>query len=215
MINFPYLKAELTRRRSKTVLISIGLAVPIALVILIGAYSSGLSNAQDRVLKPLVGLGTDMTVGKTFTPGQGGAGGRPRFSLGSSTAGKAFSRDTYTTGFNGSFSSAYVRKISNLSGVKSAVGGLTVNNIKASTRSRRPARPARAAASAAPRAAQLPAAPPARAAASASTSARSPASTPQAASVRSPLTSCRRARCWQTTPQSKPCSAPTTPSRRS
>lgn len=132
MINFPYLKAELARRRSKTVLISIGLAVPIALVILIGAYSSGLSNAQDKVLKPLVGLGTDMTVGKTFTPGQGGAGGRPRFNLGSGSAGKAFSRDAYTTGFSGSFSSAYVTKISNLSGVKSAVGGLTVNNIKAS-----------------------------------------------------------------------------------
>jgi ABC-type antimicrobial peptide transport system permease subunit len=133
MINFPYLKAELARRRSKTILISIGLAVPIALVILIGAYSTGLSNAQDTVLKPLVGLGTDMTVAKTFTPGQRPDGaGPPRIGLDASQAGKAFSRDTYTTGFNGEFSSANVTKVAALDGVQSAVGGLTVTNIKAS-----------------------------------------------------------------------------------
>jgi ABC-type antimicrobial peptide transport system permease subunit len=133
MINFPYLKAELTRRRTKTILISIGLAVPIALTIMIGAYSTGLSNAQDDVLEPLVGLGTDMTVAKTFTPGQrpDGAGG-PRIGLNASQAGQAFSRDTYTTGFNGEFSSKNVTNVSELDGVKSAVGGLTVTNIKAS-----------------------------------------------------------------------------------
>ena len=133
MINFPYLKAELTRRRTKTILISIGLAVPIALVIMIGAYSTGLSNAQDEVLEPLVGLGTDMTVAKTFTPGQrpGGAG-MPRIGLDSSQAGEEFSTDIYTTGFNGEFSSKNVTNVSELDGVQSAVGGLTVNNIKAS-----------------------------------------------------------------------------------
>lgn len=133
MINFPYLKAELTRRRTKTILISIGLAVPIALTIMIGAYSTGLSNAQDEVLEPLVGLGTDMTVAKTFTPGQRPEGaGPPRIGLNSSQAGQSFSRDVYTTGFNGEFSSANVTNVSKLDGVESAVGGLTVNNIKAS-----------------------------------------------------------------------------------
>lgn len=133
MINFPYLKAELTRRRTKTILISIGLAVPIALVIMIGAYSTGLSNAQDEVLEPLVGLGTDMTVAKTFTPGQRPDGaGPPRIGLDSSSAGESFSRDVYTTGFNGEFSSKNVTNVSELDGVESAVGGLTVNNIKAS-----------------------------------------------------------------------------------
>lgn len=132
MINLAYLKAELTRRRSKTILMSIGLAVPIALTILIGAYSTGLSKAQDKVLEPLVGLGTDMTVTKNFRPGQDGSGGPPRVRLGSGSAGKAFSRDSYTTGFGGSFSAAYVSKIAGLSGVSSAVGGLTVNSINAS-----------------------------------------------------------------------------------
>lgn len=132
MINFPYLKAELTRRRSKTILISIGLAVPIALVILIGAYSTGLSNAQDKVLEPLVGLGTDMTVSKTFTPGQRPDGaGPPRIRLGADS-GSEFSRDIYTTGFNGEFSSKNVTNVAGLDGVQRAVGGLTVNNIKAS-----------------------------------------------------------------------------------
>lgn len=132
MINFPYLKAELTRRRSKTVLISIGLAVPIALVILIGAYSTGLSNAQDEVLEPLVGLGTDMTVSKTFAPGQRPDGaGPPRIRLGAGSNTK-ISQDVYTTGFNGEFSSKNVSNVSGLDGVESAVGGLTVTNIKAS-----------------------------------------------------------------------------------
>jgi ABC-type antimicrobial peptide transport system permease subunit len=132
MINFQYLRAELTRRRSKTILISIGLAVPIALTILVGAYSTGLSQAQDEVLKPLVGLGTDMTVTKNFRPGQGGTGGPPRVRLGSGSAGQAFSRDNYTTGFNGSFSDSYIKKVTAVAGVESAVGGLTVENVKAS-----------------------------------------------------------------------------------
>lgn len=133
MINLPYLKAELVRRRTKTILIAIGLAVPIALTIMIGAYSTGLSKAQDQVLEPLVGLGTDMTVAKTFTPGQrpDGAGG-PRFRLDSGSAGESFSRDVYTTGFNGEFSDANVTKVSKLTDVQSASGGLTVSNIKAS-----------------------------------------------------------------------------------
>lgn len=133
MINLPYLKAELTRRRTKTILIAIGLAVPIALTIMIGAYSTGLSKAQDKVLEPLVGLGTDMTVAKTFQPGQGPAGGGgPRVALDAADAGQEFSRDIYTTGFNGEFSSKNVSNVSDLEGVESAVGGLTVNNIKAS-----------------------------------------------------------------------------------
>lgn len=132
MINFTYLKAELFRRRTKTFLICLGLAVPIALTILVGAYQSGLSKAQDDVLEPLVGLGTDMTVSKNFSPGQGGGGQPPRISLGSGSAGQSFSRDTYTTGFSGSFSNSYVTKISKLSGVKNAVGALTVENVKAS-----------------------------------------------------------------------------------
>src|SRR5688500_10643310 len=113
MINFPYLKAELTRRRTKTILISIALAVPIALVIMIRAYSTGLSNAQDEVLEPLVGLGTDMTVARTFTPGQRPTGaGMPRIGLDASQAGEEFSTDTYTTGFNGEFSSKNVSNVS-------------------------------------------------------------------------------------------------------
>ncbi|MGB1583798.1 MAG: ABC transporter permease, partial [Solirubrobacterales bacterium] len=103
MINFPYLKAELLRRRTKTILIAIGLAVPIALTIVVGAYSTGLSNAQDEVLEPLVGLGTDMTVTKTADAGTQNRGGPPRFGLVDRKAGESFSEDNFTTGANATF----------------------------------------------------------------------------------------------------------------
>jgi putative ABC transport system permease protein len=132
MINFSYLKAELFRRRTKTFLIALGLAVPIALTILVGGYQTGLSKAQDEVLQPLVGLGTDMTVTKNMAPGQNGGERPPRFNFGSGSAGQSFSRDAYTTGFSGAYSSTNVTKVAKLDGVESAVGALTVENVKAS-----------------------------------------------------------------------------------
>ena len=133
MINIAYLRAELFGRRTKTILIALGLAVPIALTIVIGAYSSGLSKAQDAVLKPLVGLGTDMTVTKTFTPGQRPAGqGPPRIGLNGSQAGQSFSRNVFTTGANAAFADTSVTKVSSVTGVSEAVGGLTVDNVNVS-----------------------------------------------------------------------------------
>lgn len=130
MINFSYLRAELFRRRTKTFLIAAGLAVPIALTILVGAFSTGLGSAQDEVLEPLVGLGTDMTATKSTTPEGGGPPGGPaRVGFADREPGEEFSENTFTTGFNTAFSDKNVDKVENLGDVTEAAGALTVNNI--------------------------------------------------------------------------------------
>jgi len=76
-----YMWAELRRRRGRTVLTALGLAIGVGLVIVVSALSTGLDEAQDEVLQPLTGVGTDMSVtrplrvsgdGEQFTPGGGG-----------------------------------------------------------------------------------------------------------------------------------------------
>jgi putative ABC transport system permease protein len=59
-----YLKRELSRRKKAALVIAMGLALGIALVITVNSVSAGMQQAQDKVLKSLYGLGTDMTVTK-------------------------------------------------------------------------------------------------------------------------------------------------------
>jgi putative ABC transport system permease protein len=57
-----YLGAELRRRPGRTALTALGLAVGIGLVVIVGALSRGLDDAQEDVLGPLTGVGTDLSV---------------------------------------------------------------------------------------------------------------------------------------------------------
>ena len=57
-----YLGAELRRRPGRTTLTALGLAVGVGLVVIVGALSNGLDDAQDEVLEPLTGVGTDLSV---------------------------------------------------------------------------------------------------------------------------------------------------------
>jgi ABC-type antimicrobial peptide transport system permease subunit len=59
-----FLGAELRRRPGRTALTALGLAVGVGLVVLVGALSQGLDNAQDEVLEPLTGVGTDLSVSR-------------------------------------------------------------------------------------------------------------------------------------------------------
>jgi MacB-like periplasmic core domain/FtsX-like permease family len=59
-----YLGAELRRRPGRTVLTALGLAVGVGLVVIVGALSKGLDDAQDEVLEPLTGVGTDLSVSR-------------------------------------------------------------------------------------------------------------------------------------------------------
>src|ERR671915_565630 len=64
MFYLHYLFAELRRRPARTALTALGLAVGVGLVVIIGALSKGLDDAQDEVLEPLTGLGTDLSVSR-------------------------------------------------------------------------------------------------------------------------------------------------------
>ena len=62
MFTWVYAIGELSRRRGRAVATALGLAVGVALVAVVGALGAGLSDAQDEVLAPLTGIGTDISV---------------------------------------------------------------------------------------------------------------------------------------------------------
>jgi ABC-type antimicrobial peptide transport system permease subunit len=57
-----YVWSELARRKGRTILTVLGLALGVALVIVISSLSRGLDHAQRTALNPLSGIGTDLTV---------------------------------------------------------------------------------------------------------------------------------------------------------
>src|SRR4051794_29474507 len=67
-----YAISELRRRRGRTIFTALGLAVGIGLVVTVTALSNGLDRAQSKVLKPLTGVGTDMSVTRPLKVGGGG-----------------------------------------------------------------------------------------------------------------------------------------------
>ena len=62
MFYLTYMVAELRRRKGRTLLTALGLGVGVGLVVTVSALSAGLDDAQDEVLEPLTGVGTDMSV---------------------------------------------------------------------------------------------------------------------------------------------------------
>ena len=75
---FTYLRRELAGRRRQTAIIAIGMALAIALVMIVNAVSTGVRDAQAAVLESVYGVGTDLTVAQEPTPPGEGEGG-PRF----------------------------------------------------------------------------------------------------------------------------------------
>ncbi|GAA3769917.1 ABC transporter permease [Streptomyces chiangmaiensis] len=130
---FTYLRRELRRRRKAALVVASGLALGIALVIVVNSVSSGMGKAQDKVLQSLYGLGTDMTVTKAAAPPSSGSQG-PRFNF------DARSDDSEATqssdrvmvqGFE-TLADGTVGKVGSQSGVSDAVGGLSLRVIKIS-----------------------------------------------------------------------------------
>ncbi|MFF2493682.1 ABC transporter permease [Agromyces sp. NPDC058064] len=76
---FTYLRRELAGRRRQTAIIAIGMALAIALVIIVNSIASGVKAAQASVLESVYGVGTDITVTQSPTPPGEGEGGGPRF----------------------------------------------------------------------------------------------------------------------------------------
>ncbi|MEX3103531.1 MULTISPECIES: ABC transporter permease [unclassified Streptomyces] len=130
---FTYLRRELRRRRKAALVVASGLALGIALVIVVNSVSSGMSQAQDKVLQSLYGLGTDMTVTKAAAAGGTGAE-RPRFRFDaqdgdSGSATQQSSDVVMVRGFQ-TLATSTVTQVGKQSGVADAVGGLSLQVVK-------------------------------------------------------------------------------------
>lgn len=128
---FTYLRRELRRRRKAALVVASGLALGIALVIVVSSVSSGMGKAQDKVLQSLYGLGTDMTVTKAAQP-QASSSDRPRFRFDAQDSGSDAEQSSdrvMVQGFQ-TLSAATVTKVDGQTGVSDAVGGLSLQVIK-------------------------------------------------------------------------------------
>ena len=147
MFFLTYILSELRRRSGRTILTALGLGLGVGLVVTVNALSAGLDQAQAKILEPLTGVGTDMSVTRPidFSPsGDGGfpqlsekerqqleqENGRGRFGLRNlGNPGDKFSRDDFVSTAQLSFAASEVEKMAKLDGVDSAAGGLTLNSI--------------------------------------------------------------------------------------
>ncbi|WIE63934.1 FtsX-like permease family protein [Curtobacterium sp. MCLR17_036] len=130
-----YLRRELTNRKKQTVIVAIGMALAIALVVVVSSIAGGVQAAQSSVLQSVYGVGTDITVTKTTTPSASGSG-RPGFDFGSrsgddgdssgstelSQSRLAVARGTST------LSAANLTTVTGTDGVEAATGVLTLEN---------------------------------------------------------------------------------------
>ncbi|MFJ3822627.1 ABC transporter permease [Streptomyces nodosus] len=129
---FTYLRRELRRRRKAALVVASGLALGIALVIVVNSVSSGMGKAQDKVLESLYGLGTDMTVTKAAAAPTSGSGQpRFRFDAGGDDSKDQSSDRVMVQGFE-TLSDSTVTKVGSQGGVSDAVGGLSLRVIKIS-----------------------------------------------------------------------------------
>jgi ABC-type antimicrobial peptide transport system permease subunit len=147
MFFLTYMLSELRRRSGRTLLTALGLGLGVGLVVTVNALSTGLDRAQARILEPLTGVGTDMSVSRPidFSPSAGGGfpqlsederkrlreeNGGSRLGLrGLGEPGEEFSRDTFVSTAQLSFDGDEVERITSIDGVATAAGGMTLNSI--------------------------------------------------------------------------------------
>lgn len=127
-----YLRRELAGRTKQTLIVTIGLAIAIALVIVVNALTAGVRDAQNQALESVYGVGTDLTItGAATEPGEGGG---PRFQF-DEDAGET-DGDTTTldqsmlmTDFaRGTLDASVVDTVAGTEGVSAASGALSLTN---------------------------------------------------------------------------------------
>ena len=66
-----YLRRELAGRKRQTIIVAAGLAIAIALVMIVNSLAAGVTDAQSDALESMYGVGTDLTIsGATAEPGE-------------------------------------------------------------------------------------------------------------------------------------------------
>ena len=129
MFYLSYLRSELLRRKGRTILTMLGLALGVALVIVITSLSHGLDQAQKTALNPLSSIGTDLTVTAQEEGYGGGAFANRMLETNLASLGKAgqhFSYDTFSAGTQPSFAQSQANSVSSISGVAKIATGLTL-----------------------------------------------------------------------------------------
>jgi putative ABC transport system permease protein len=141
-----YVRNELVRRRTRTILTLLGLGLGVALVIAIASLSKGLDRAQKKTLNPLGRIGTDLTVtlrpqpdqggGGFFGGGPGGGGGnrdlvRANLSVVTDLSklgkpGTHFVHDFFLPGTQLTFAQSSAKQIASIPGVAQVTPGLTL-----------------------------------------------------------------------------------------
>ncbi|MFM9692705.1 ABC transporter permease [Streptomyces europaeiscabiei] len=136
---FTYLRRELRRRRKAALVVASGLALGIALVIVVSSVSSGMEKAQGQVLESLYGLGTDMTVTKAAAAAGENGGQRPRFEFDAQDDDSDEEQSSDLVRVQGfqTLASSTVTKVGKQTGVADAVGGLSLQVIKVDGQFRR------------------------------------------------------------------------------
>ena len=141
MFYLRYLRAELLRRRGRTILTLLGLAIGVGLVIAISSLSRGLDDAQKETLDPLAGIGTDLTVTRAAPEDQGGGpfgGSRDVVEANQAVitdlsklgkAGTHFVHDFFLPGTQLTFSDTQAKEIAKLDGVANVSSALTLQAV--------------------------------------------------------------------------------------
>lgn len=128
---FTYLRRELRRRRKAALVVASGLALGIALVIVVTSVSAGMKQAQGKVLESLYGLGTDLTVTKAQErPAEGAQPARPRFEFQGGEDGEEQSSDRLMVQGFQTLADSTVATVAKQAGVDRAAGGLSLVNLK-------------------------------------------------------------------------------------
>jgi putative ABC transport system permease protein len=140
-----YARSELVRRRGRTIVTVSGLALGVALVIVIASLTRGLDEAQQTALDPLSSIGTDLTVtlaptqdqGGGFGPG-GGGGGREVVQANSSVItdlsklgkpGEQFEHTFFLPGTQLTFPRTQAVQVTTVDGVEAAASGLILTAV--------------------------------------------------------------------------------------
>ena len=143
MFYLRYLRNELVRRRTRTIVTLVGLGLGVALVVAIASLSKGLNRAQQKTLDPLAGIGTDLTVtlapqqqqSQGFGFGPGGGGNRDLIQSNLSVLtdlsklgkpGAHFVHDFFLPGTQLTFPQRAAQQIASLDGVQKTTTGLTL-----------------------------------------------------------------------------------------
>lgn len=130
-----YLFRELTNRRKQTAIIAIGMALAIALVIIVNAVSAGVRDAQASVLASVYGVGTDITVSQAPTPPAEGEAGPGGFQFGSGDGSTAdgsttLSQTQLTAGIGtATFDSTALDTVLSVDDVQAATATLSLSNV--------------------------------------------------------------------------------------